>query len=195
MQAEIVERVEKAGGAILAVDIGQVSHGSAGSWLSGTMLGAVGEYHRRVTAKRTQDAKRRAVERGVPPFPNVPPGYRLGDGHKLEPDPATATAVAEAFQLRATEATVMAVRAYLHEHGIERSFHGVQAMLARRALIRAVIDSADRIAIHSRMPSTSSNGRLVNARAPESASHRDHGAREAQPKSCNRSMRTGGSSS
>ena len=54
------------------------------------MLGAVAEYHRRVTAERTQDAKRRAVARGVPPFPNVPPGYRLGDGRRLEPDPDTA---------------------------------------------------------------------------------------------------------
>jgi DNA invertase Pin-like site-specific DNA recombinase len=67
VQDELVSRVEKAGGQVLAVDVGQVSGGSAGQWLSGTMLGAVAEYARRVTAERTVDAKRRAVDRGVPP--------------------------------------------------------------------------------------------------------------------------------
>src|SRR3954469_9149558 len=76
VQAEVVERVEAAGGSILAVDVGEVTGGSAGQWLSGTMLGAVAEYARRVTAERTQDAKRRAVARGVAPFANIPPGYR-----------------------------------------------------------------------------------------------------------------------
>ena len=79
VQAEVVGRVEAAGGAIMAVDVGALSHESAGSWLSGTMLGAVAEYARRVTAERTQDAKRRAVARGVAPYPNVPPGYRRGE--------------------------------------------------------------------------------------------------------------------
>ncbi|HJX48212.1 MAG TPA: recombinase family protein, partial [Gaiellaceae bacterium] len=51
VQAELVSRVEAAGGAILAVDIGQVTDASAGQWLSGTMLGAVSEYARRVTSE------------------------------------------------------------------------------------------------------------------------------------------------
>lgn len=54
VQAEVVGRVEAAGGAIMAVDVGALSHESAGSWLSGTMLGAVAEYARRVTAERTR---------------------------------------------------------------------------------------------------------------------------------------------
>src|SRR4051812_5781770 len=76
VQAEVVGRVEAAGGGILAVDVGQVTNGSAGQWLSGTMLGAVAEYARRVTSERTADAKRRAIARGVPTFNNIPPGYR-----------------------------------------------------------------------------------------------------------------------
>ena len=55
-------------------------------WLSSTMLGLVAEYHRRSTSERTADAKRRAVVRGVPPFPNVPPGYRKRKDGTLEPD-------------------------------------------------------------------------------------------------------------
>jgi site-specific DNA recombinase len=140
VQAEVVQRVEAAGGAILAVDVGRLTNGSAGSWLSGTMLGAVAEYHRRATAERTSDARRRAVERGVPPFPNVPPGYRRRDDDTdkagpLEPNPVTAPVVAEAFRLRAEGATIMEVRAFLAERGIRRSFHGVQALLSNRIYI------------------------------------------------------------
>ena len=58
VQAEVVGRVEAAGGKILAVDVGQLTNGSAGQWLSGTMLGAVAEYARRVTSERTADADR-----------------------------------------------------------------------------------------------------------------------------------------
>jgi site-specific DNA recombinase len=134
VQTEIVERVEAAGGKILAVDVGQVTNGSAGQWLSGTMLGAVSEYARRVTAERTTDAKRRAVARGVAPYPNVPPGYRRAADGSIEPHPKQARTVAKAFKLRAGGATVMEVRAYLREHGIERSFHGTTSLLASRVV-------------------------------------------------------------
>jgi site-specific DNA recombinase len=135
VQAEVVSRVEAAGGAILAVDVGQVTHGSSAQWLSGTLLGAVSEYARRVTAERTHDAKRRAVARGVPPFPNVPPGYRRTEDGRLEPHPRDAPIVAEAFRLRAGGATVMEVRNFLREHGIDRSFHGTQALLTSRIVL------------------------------------------------------------
>jgi DNA invertase Pin-like site-specific DNA recombinase len=135
VQAEVVGRVEAAGGGILAVDVGELTHESAGKWLSGTLLGAVAEYARRMTAERTQEAKRRAVERGVPPFPNIPPGYRQRDDGRLEPDPVTASVVAEAFRRRAAGATVMETREYLREHGVERSFHGAQALLGSRVVL------------------------------------------------------------
>jgi site-specific DNA recombinase len=131
VQGEVVERVERAGGAILAVDFGEVRADTASHWLSSTMLGMVAEYQRRSTAERTAEAKRAAVERGVPPFPNVPPGYRKRRDGRLEPD-RHAPAVREAFRLRDEGATINDVRAYLREHGVERSFHGVQAMLRSR---------------------------------------------------------------
>jgi hypothetical protein len=132
IQAEVVSRVEQVGGAILAVDVGAVTHGSSAQWLSGTLLGAVSEYARRVTAERTADAKRRAVERGVPPFPNVPPGYRRGEGNRLEPHPTEAAVIAEAFRQRSEGATVMQVRDYLREHSVHRTFHGTQSILTSR---------------------------------------------------------------
>jgi len=89
------------------------------------------EYHCGVTAERTADAKRPAVERGVPPFPNFPPGLRQRD-ERLEPHPKEARVVADAFDLRANGATVMEVSEFLRQHGIERSFHGTQALLTSR---------------------------------------------------------------
>jgi site-specific DNA recombinase len=131
VQAEVVERIERAGGAILAVDVGEVRADTASRWLSSTMLGLVAEYHRRSTSERTADAKLRAVMRGVPPFPNVPPGYRRRKDGTLEPD-KHADAVAEAFRLRAEGATVMQVREHLRQSGVDRSFHGTQALLRSR---------------------------------------------------------------
>jgi site-specific DNA recombinase len=135
VQEQVVERVEQAGGAILAVDVGEVRADTAARWLSSGMLGLVAEYHRRVTAERTQDAKRRAVARGVPPFPNIPPGYRQRDDGRLEPHPEESVVVADAFRLRAEGATVMDVREHLRQHGIVRSFHGVQALLGSRIFL------------------------------------------------------------
>ena len=140
VQGEVTGRVEAAGGAILAVDVGQVTNGSAGQWMTGTMLGAVAEYHRRATGERTHEAIQRALNRGVPPFPGMVPGYtRERVNGKLVgpfvPDPVTAPVVAEAFRLRADGASVEAVREHLRAHGVERSFHGAQALLASRVVI------------------------------------------------------------
>jgi len=40
VQDELVSRVERAGGQVLAVDVGRVTNDSAGQWLSSTMRGA-----------------------------------------------------------------------------------------------------------------------------------------------------------
>lgn len=135
VQDELVTRVEQAGGSVLALDIGAVTSGSAGQWLSGTMLGAVAEYQRRTSAERSSEAQARAVARGALPYPNVPPGYRrLPDG-RLEPDPATRDVVADTFRLRADGATIKEVRAWLTANGIKRSYHGVQALLRSRVVL------------------------------------------------------------
>jgi hypothetical protein len=105
---------------------------TASRWLSSTMFGMVAEYHRRVTAERTSEAKRRAIADGRPTFPNIPPGLRQRDDDRLEPHPTEATIVRDAFELRANGATVREVRGFLRTNGIERSFHGVQAMLTSR---------------------------------------------------------------
>jgi DNA invertase Pin-like site-specific DNA recombinase len=135
VQRELLERVEAAGGAILAVDIGEVRADTASRWLSSTMLGMVAEYHRRVTAERTIEAKRGAVARGVAPFPNLPPWLRRGPDGEIELDPENSRTVKEAVRRRAEGATIAEVRGYLGNHGIKRSYHGTQALLTSRMLL------------------------------------------------------------
>jgi len=135
VQDELVSRVEAAGGQVLALDTGRLTNGSAGQWLSGTMLGAVAEYARRTAAERSGEAQARAVARGVLPYPNVPPGYVRGDDGVLQVDPATAPAVAAAFEMRAAGAPIWEVRAHLTAHGVDRSPHGVQSLLASRVVL------------------------------------------------------------
>ncbi|MGI8862227.1 MAG: recombinase family protein [Gaiellaceae bacterium] len=132
VQAELVTRVEAAGGAILAVDVGQVTNGSAGQWLSGSMLGLVAEYQRRTTAERTEESKRRAIARGVPTFDRIPAGYRKRKDGTLEPDPVEAPLMAEAFRMRASGASIQQVREYLNVHGIKGGYTRFQKALESR---------------------------------------------------------------
>ena len=131
VQGELIERVEAAGGQVLAVDVGQVSNGSAGQWLSGTLLGAVNEYQRRTTTERTAGAQARAVARGATPWARVPLGYDRSNG-TLSPNPGEVPIVQRAFKMRAGGESISAIRNMLKSRGIERSHRGVQVMLANR---------------------------------------------------------------
>jgi site-specific DNA recombinase len=135
VQLELVGRVEEAGGTILTLDHGALTNGNATQRLSATMLGAVNEYQRNLVAERTQEAKARAVARGVAPFPNVPFWLRRGEGERLEHDPETAPLALEALQLRAGGETIMEVRAFLARHGIRLSFNGTRTFLTSRLLL------------------------------------------------------------
>jgi site-specific DNA recombinase len=131
VQGELIERVEAAGGQVLAVDVGQVTNGSAGQWLSGTLLGAVNEYQRRTTTERTAGAQARAVARGATPWARVPLGYDRSNG-TLSPNPKEVPIVQRAFKMRADGESISQIRNMLRSHDIERSHRGVQVMLASR---------------------------------------------------------------
>lgn len=137
VQGELIERVEAGGGQVLAVDVGQVTSGSAGQWLSGTLLGAVNEYQRRTTTERTAGAQARAVARGATPWARVPAGYTRSNG-TLTPNPVEVPVVQRAFEMRAEGSSIMQVRKMLKAHGIERSHRGVQVMLANRIYLGEV---------------------------------------------------------
>ena len=138
VRGELVDRVETAGGQVLAVDVGPITNGSAGQWLSGTLLGAVAEYHRRSTGERVAEAQVRAVDRGVPVSPRVPLGYTRAKSCPLVPDPQTVPIVRQAFAMRADGDSITAIRKMLAAAGIARSHRGVQVLLANRIYLGEV---------------------------------------------------------
>jgi site-specific DNA recombinase len=135
VQAEIVSRVEAVGGGVLALDTGEVTNGSAGQWLSASVLGLVAEYQRRSTAERTREAQIRAVARGVWMSRYVPTGYYRGEDGRLVPN-SDAGLVAEAFTLRASGKSVAEV--FEEVRGLGLTYASVGRMLKSRAYLGEV---------------------------------------------------------
>lgn len=133
VQAQILRRVEEAGGRVLAADIGEVSHDTAAQWLSATMLGMVSEYYNRSTREKSRAAQVRAISNGIPPI-RLPPGlYR--EGNEILVDAELAPVVRRAVTMRADGATIAEIQSYLARHGIERSYHGTQWLLRSPLLV------------------------------------------------------------
>jgi len=132
IQADVLERVENAGGKVVALDIGEVTNETAASWLNATLHGLMAEYHVRITREKTDVARRDAVARGVPPFPNLPPGYVRNTSGQLVPVDKEVPVVIEVFRMRADGASLTQCRDYMREHGIDRSYRGTQTMFSNR---------------------------------------------------------------
>jgi DNA invertase Pin-like site-specific DNA recombinase len=79
VQLEVIERVERAGGEIFALDHGKLTNGTAATRLSTNMMGAVFQYFAEVTGEKVTAAQARAVARGVLPNSRIVPGYLRGE--------------------------------------------------------------------------------------------------------------------
>jgi DNA invertase Pin-like site-specific DNA recombinase len=134
IQEEILERVESAGGRVLAVDLGEVSGKTSAQWLSTTLVGAVNQYHGKVLAERVSAAQKRAIARGVAPWAGTTPGYTRNEDKVFEPD-ETAPAVAEAFRMRGDGKPLSEIRRYLAEHGVKRCLAAVGRLFHDRAVL------------------------------------------------------------
>ncbi len=86
VQLEVIERVEKAGGEIFALDHGKLTNGTAATRLSTNMMGAVFQYFAEVTGEKVTAAQARAVARGVLPNSRIVPGYIRGEDGVLVVD-------------------------------------------------------------------------------------------------------------
>jgi site-specific DNA recombinase len=132
VQEEVLRRVEEAGGRVLAVDAGEVRTDTASRWLTATMLGMVAEYHARLTAEKTREAKANAVAAGIPPWAILPLGYVRGDDRKVHVDPAAAAVAHAAFERREAGAALWDIVLFLREQGYSRSFRSVEKMFYNR---------------------------------------------------------------
>jgi DNA invertase Pin-like site-specific DNA recombinase len=132
VQAEVTQRVEDAGGRLLAVDAGEISNKTSSKWLTANMLGMMAEYYARLTGEKTYQAQINAVERGIPPWAIMPLGYVRGADRRAHVDPAAALVVREAFELREAGTALLDVVAFLREKGYPRSFRSVEKMFYNR---------------------------------------------------------------
>lgn len=156
VQAEVLDRIEKAGGRVLAADVGDVSNETASSWMSATAIGMVAEYHRRVTREKTSESRRAAIARGVPASPRITPAYRRvfdaqGTCVGIEPHPERAPIVRRAFELRAAGSSLPAIVDFLHEHGIELSHSGLQKLFESR-IVRGELRHGRYVKLESHEP-------------------------------------------
>ena len=132
VQLEVIERVERAGGEIFALDHGKLTNGTAAQRLSTNMLGSVFQYFAEITGEKVTAAQARAVARGVYPHPRIPVGYVRGEDGVLTVEPAAARVVVQAFERRDLGASLVEIQAFLAENGIERALSGVASMLRSR---------------------------------------------------------------
>ena len=132
VQLEVIERVERAGGEIFALDHGKLTNGTAAQRLSTNMLGSVFQYFAEITGEKVTAAHARAVARRVYPHPKVPVGYVRGENGVLRVEPAAAKVVVQAFRRRDRGASLVEIQALLAENGIERALSGVAWMLRSR---------------------------------------------------------------
>jgi hypothetical protein len=128
VQLEVIERVERAGGEIDAIDHGRLTHGTAATRMSNNMMGAAFQYYAEVTGEKVAAAQARVVARGVLPNSRISPGYVRGADGVLVVERPRATIVVEAFGRRDRVASLVEIQAWLAENGIERSISGVASM-------------------------------------------------------------------
>jgi DNA invertase Pin-like site-specific DNA recombinase len=138
-RAEVVQRVERAGGVVMTIDAGRTSDATAADKLSGTLLAAIAEFYADQTGEKLMSSKQRNIDRGVPPFPRVTSAYeRIASGDdkgRLRPHPINAPLWREACKMRADGKSYIAIQRYLAANGLTLSLAAVETTLQSRLLI------------------------------------------------------------
>lgn len=98
--AKALERLEAAGGVLLAADLGMDTSTPAGKLMRNVLM-ALAEFELERIRDSWKDATSKAIGRGVYVSPKVPIGYTRGDDGRLVVDPETAQAVRSIFLGRA----------------------------------------------------------------------------------------------
>jgi DNA invertase Pin-like site-specific DNA recombinase len=132
VQTEFLGRIGRAGGKVWAADLGEIQTGSAVAGLSTGMLGLVAQFMAESTAEKTQGPKERAISLGIPTFPHIPAGYRLGENRQLVVFEPEAKLVRQTFERRQAGASYHELRDWLRSQGLVRSTRGVQELLKNR---------------------------------------------------------------
>jgi hypothetical protein len=176
VQEEVLRRVEEAGGRVLAVDAGEVRTDTASRWLTATMLGMVAEYHARLTAEKTRDAKVNAVANGIPPWAILPLGYVRGDDRRVHTEAAAALIAQQAFARREAGASLQNIVMFLRQQGYSRL-----VSVGREDVLQPLLP---RRAHYGKLSNPRSHEAIIDARQFRSVSHMrgdPRGPREDSP--------------
>lgn len=97
---KLLEQARAEGWNLVAVDVG-LDMSTPNGKLIANVLGSVAEWELDRRRDSWQEARARAVGRGVHVASRAPSGYRRREDGRLEPDPLTAEPITETFRLRA----------------------------------------------------------------------------------------------
>jgi len=135
VRREVVERVERAGGRVLAVDFGLVTDKTAVQWLTGTLMMAMEEYYSRQLGERLGITQSNSIDAGVP-IGTIPPGYRKDPiTRRLVVVEDEATVMREAFAMRVEGKSWRTIQRHMAAGGIVRSTGSVRKLLHSRTYL------------------------------------------------------------
>src|SRR5215471_1036167 len=135
VKREVVQRVEAAGGRILAIDMGAISHATAAQWLTSEIVLVIEEYYSRQLGERLSNTQKNSIMAGIP-IGTIPPGYAKDEvTRRLHVVEAEAEVMREVFKMRADGASLSLVRRYMRRHGIVRSLNSVRKLLHSEAYL------------------------------------------------------------
>ncbi len=129
--SELCERMDAAGG-LLVADGNVITHATHDGWRRSTFESFLNEDQRRAVGEKMQAVQERCVAEGRPPWSRVALGYRRSSDGRLVVEPGEVPIVNEAFKMRAGGESLKVIRKMLQGHGVERSYRGIQVMLANR---------------------------------------------------------------
>jgi len=135
VQAEVIGRVERAGGELLALDHGRLTNGNAAERLQANVLGSIAQFYREQGREKSKVGQAAAVARGAVPWARTPLGYTRRPDGTLEPKADEIELVRECFRRRLAGESHMAIRGWLREQGVDRSPRGVQQLLTSRIVL------------------------------------------------------------
>jgi DNA invertase Pin-like site-specific DNA recombinase len=139
VQEDVIERVVRAGGEVVAVDLGSLGGETSSQWMTNGFLGVISEGYRRQISEKVKAAHATAIEQGRH-VARLPIGYlRQADG-SIAVDEAAAPAIRSAFEMKAAGETVNAIRAMMRdEYGIHRAYSATQKMLANPIYVGTIV--------------------------------------------------------
>lgn len=114
---EVIKRLDAAGAAFVSVAEGLDPTTASGKMMMRLML-VLAEFELDRIRDSWDEARRRAVERGVHVSAQTPTGYLRGEDGRLTPNPEMAPYIAAGYRLRRGGASWRQVGDYFAEHGV-----------------------------------------------------------------------------